>query len=91
MKETEGFFLIYLQIQTNGWPGADLVNLGGGLDIPHASPNLAKNGPIAPIDETTPTPENLVQAVLPHLPMRSRLILEPGRSLVATAGELKNC
>ncbi|XP_045583942.1 uncharacterized protein [Procambarus clarkii] len=47
--------------------------------------NLQETTPISK-EETTPQPEELVEAVLPYLPDGVTLVLEPGRSLVATAG-----
>lgn len=81
----------------NGWPYANMVNLGGGLDIPHTVHGLTNDWPATtPVDdeaspETTVTPEDLIRTVQPLLPGGSTLILEPGRSLVATAGEVVNC
>lgn len=80
------------QIQDYGWPDAAMVNLGGGLGVFHTSHQMPSDHPLALIDsgtltKTTPTPEELVNVVLPFLPGGTTLMLEPGRSLVATAGE----
>lgn len=80
------------QIQAIGyWPLANLVNLGGGLDIPHTLPDMTNDWPTTFVDNgtsqaTTFTPEDLIRAVQPLLPAGCTLLLEPGRSLVATAG-----
>lgn len=84
-----------MQIRRNGWPSAYLVNLGGGLDIPHVIPDRTDNWPVGPVYDrtptgTTPTPEVLIDEVRRLLPPGSSLMLEPGRSLVATAGEVRN-
>lgn len=70
------------QIRERGWPRASTINLGGGLNI-RLSGLSGKN------EERPATPEKLVGAILPLLPEGSTLLLEPGRSLVATAGKVK--
>ncbi|XP_042223041.1 diaminopimelate decarboxylase 1, chloroplastic-like isoform X2 [Homarus americanus] len=42
--------------------------------------------PSSTVTEATPTPQELVETILPYLPEGATLVLEPGRSLVATAG-----
>ncbi|XP_037794600.1 probable diaminopimelate decarboxylase, chloroplastic [Penaeus monodon] len=69
------------EIRERGWPRASTINLGGGLNI-RLSGLSGKN------EERPATPEKLVGAILPLLPEGSTLLLEPGRSLVATAGVL---
>ncbi|XP_071548397.1 uncharacterized protein [Panulirus ornatus] len=89
------------QIRESGWDEASIINLGGGLDVPHTPPSpkifnstqppsspLATTSPTGTMETSTPTPGELVQVVLPHLPEGVTLLLEPGRSLVATAGVL---
>ncbi|XP_069995404.1 uncharacterized protein [Penaeus vannamei] len=72
------------EIRERGWPRASTINLGGGLNI-RLSGVPRKDGE----DQERPaTPENLVDAILPILPQDTTLLLEPGRSLVATAGVL---
>ncbi|XP_047494655.1 probable diaminopimelate decarboxylase, chloroplastic isoform X2 [Penaeus chinensis] len=67
------------EIRERGWPRASTINLGGGL-------NIRLSGVPGKNDERPATPEQLVGAILPLLPEGSTLLLEPGRSLVATAG-----
>lgn len=58
--------------------GIDLkyINLGGGLGVVY-------------LDETPPLPKDLAEAITPLFSnMETRLILEPGRSIVANAGAL---
>ncbi|XP_063879578.1 uncharacterized protein LOC135110883 isoform X3 [Scylla paramamosain] len=81
------------EIQKFGWHDAALVNLGGGLGVFPAPHQLPGDHPLALIDNgtptvPTPTPADLVKVVLPLLPEGATLILEPGRSLVASAGVL---
>ncbi|XP_063879575.1 uncharacterized protein LOC135110883 isoform X1 [Scylla paramamosain] len=84
---------VLYQIQKFGWHDAALVNLGGGLGVFPAPHQLPGDHPLALIDNgtptvPTPTPADLVKVVLPLLPEGATLILEPGRSLVASAGVL---
>ncbi|MPC33017.1 putative diaminopimelate decarboxylase, chloroplastic [Portunus trituberculatus] len=81
------------QIRQFGWHDAAVVNLGGGLGVFPAPHQLPRDHPLALIDtgtsmDPTPTPADLMKVVLPLLPEGVTLILEPGRSLVASAGVL---
>lgn len=75
--------LFSLKIRERGWPRASLINLGGGLNIRLSG----GHGKGEEDSENLATPQKLVGAVLPLLPEGTTLLLEPGRSLVATAGE----
>ncbi|XP_064107729.1 uncharacterized protein LOC135216387 isoform X2 [Macrobrachium nipponense] len=62
----------------------DMCN-GRGLES-DLSENPKKSSDSSTATVNPPTPKELVGAVLPYLPEQAVLILEPGRSLVATAG-----
>ncbi|XP_045109022.1 probable diaminopimelate decarboxylase, chloroplastic isoform X2 [Portunus trituberculatus] len=84
---------VLYQIRQFGWHDAAVVNLGGGLGVFPAPHQLPRDHPLALIDtgtsmDPTPTPADLMKVVLPLLPEGVTLILEPGRSLVASAGVL---
>ena len=64
------------QLLKAGFP-IEFLNLGGGLGI-----NTHHE------DKNFPTPEDLVSSVKEYLPTNAVLILEPGRSIVGTAGVL---
>ncbi|XP_042866937.1 diaminopimelate decarboxylase 1, chloroplastic-like [Penaeus japonicus] len=72
------------KIRERGWPRASLINLGGGLNIRLSG----GHGKGEEDSDNLATPQKLVGAVLPLLPEGTTLLLEPGRSLVATAGVL---
>ena len=56
-----------------GWT-PEIVNLGGGLGVAHTGA------------EAVPSPTEFVQGLLEPLTLPSRVILEPGRSLIGRAG-----
>jgi len=66
----------FQSLQREGFP-LKFLNLGGGLGINYHHE-----------DQNFPTPADLVSSVKQHLPDDSVLILEPGRSIVGTAGVL---
>jgi diaminopimelate decarboxylase len=61
-----------------GLAGLPVYDLGGGLGVPYT-----RGEEVPSIEEYA---EGLVGAVREHLPADARILIEPGRSLVATAG-----
>lgn len=64
--------------------GKDICNGRGPESDINENPKESSDSSTATINP--PTPKELVAAVLPYLPEEAVLILEPGRSLVATSG-----
>jgi len=60
-------------LESNGWQPS-VVDLGGGLGVPTQP------------DESAPSIEEFVDTLVGRLDVEARVILEPGRSLVARAG-----
>ncbi|XP_076029529.1 uncharacterized protein LOC143018211 isoform X2 [Oratosquilla oratoria] len=79
-----------VQVQGCGWPYAHILNMGGGLGVGGVGESKVGDGDNVGVnEESSPSPYQLVEAVVRRLRGREvKLIFEPGRSLVATAGVL---